>query len=75
MKYLSTRDSKKNLSYNQILLEGLSEDGGLFVPEKLPKFSFSELLEMSKLDYYELASKIINKFSGDDEDIKQLKEI
>ncbi len=75
MKYLSTRGSQKNLSYNEILLEGLSIDGGLFIPEKLPKFSLSELLEMSKLDYYELASKIIHKFTGDDADIKQLKEI
>ena len=75
MKYLSTRGSQKNLSYNEILLEGLSIDGGLFIPEKLPKVSLSELLEMSKLDYYELASKIIYKFTGDDADIKQLKEI
>ena len=75
MKYLSTRGFQKNLSYNEILLEGLSVDGGLFIPEKLPKVSLSELLEMSKLNYYELASKIIHKFTGDDADIKQLKEI
>ena len=50
MKYLSTRGSQKNLSYNEVLLQGLSHDGGLFVPINWPIFSIDELNEMSKLD-------------------------
>jgi len=73
MKYLSTRDSQKNLSYNEVLLQGLSNDGGLFVPINWPIFSFNELKEISKLGYSDLASRIIDKFSSEDISYSNLK--
>ena len=75
MKYLSTRGSQKNLSYNEVLLQGLSHDGGLFVPINWPIFSLNELKEMSKLDYSDLASRIIDKFSGEDISFSNLKKM
>ena len=34
--YNSTRDSKVRVTASQAILQGLSEDGGLFVPEAVP---------------------------------------
>tara|TARA_B100001996_G_scaffold129557_1_gene98417 strand:- start:565 stop:1974 length:1410 start_codon:yes stop_codon:yes gene_type:complete len=75
MKYLSTRGSQNNLSYDQVLLQGLANDGGLFVPSSWPKFSIDELQDMSKLDYSELACRIINKFTNDNISLSNLNKI
>ena len=64
MKYSSTRGLQKNLSYNDVLLQGLARDGGLFVPNELPVFTNDELKKMSNLEYTELAAFIINQFSS-----------
>ena len=66
MKYFSTRNNSKNLNYNDVLIQGLSEEGGLFVPKIFPKFSKIELKKLSKLSYSQLATEIISKFTGDD---------
>ena len=64
MKYSSTRGLQQNLSYNEVLLQGLARDGGLFVPNELPVFTNDELKKMSNLEYTELAAFIINQFSS-----------
>ena len=60
--YLSTRGGQSSLQYEDVLLSGLSRDGGLFMPEEWPTFSHSELNEMKKLSYSELAAKIMTPF-------------
>ena len=75
MKYLSTRGSQNNLSYDQVLLQGLAKDGGLFVPSSWPEFPINELKEMSKLDYAEIACRIINKFTNENISFDKLSEI
>lgn len=37
MKYISTRDSSIQLSASQAILQGISPEGGLFVPESFPQ--------------------------------------
>ena len=64
MKYSSTRGLQQNLSYNEVLLQGLARDGGLFIPNELPVFTNDELKKMSNLEYTELAAFIINQFSS-----------
>ena len=46
IKYSSTRGGETSLSYEDVLLSGLARDGGLFMPEEWPHFSFSELEDM-----------------------------
>jgi len=60
--YLSTRGGQSSLQYEDVLLSGLARDGGLFMPEEWPAFSHSELNEMKKLSYSELAAKIMTPF-------------
>ena len=65
MNYISTRNNSKKVSFEHVFLKGLSEDGGLFIPEKLIKFDHKKLENLSNLGYRELALKIIKLFTGD----------
>ncbi len=65
MKYISTRDNTKEYNFEQVFLKGLADDGGLYVPKSLKKYSKEELLELKNLNYNELSTEIINLFSVD----------
>ncbi len=64
MLYNSTRDKSIHLTASEAVLKGLSDDGGLFVPEVLPKLDRS-LTELSKLDYNGLAYEVMKLFLDD----------
>ena len=65
MKYISTRNNLKEYSFEQVFIKGLADDGGLFIPKSLKKFSSEQLQSMSKLSYQDLAKKILSPFIGD----------
>lgn len=65
MKYISTRGQAPALNFEEVLLTGLAEDGGLYVPESLPKFSEEEIASWGGLSYPDLAFKIIQPFVSD----------
>tara|TARA_B110000503_G_scaffold48147_1_gene78382 strand:- start:1061 stop:2449 length:1389 start_codon:yes stop_codon:yes gene_type:complete len=62
MRYISTRGQAPSLSFEDVLLTGLASDGGLYVPETLPQFSPQEIASWSKLNYADLAHKILLPF-------------
>ena len=63
--YRSTRDHHATpFSASQAVLQGLSPDGGLFVPDHLPQLNL-ELMDLPKLTYQELALKILQPFFSD----------
>ena len=64
MKYISTRDRSKNFEFSEVFIKGLADDGGLFIPETLHKYTESEISEFKELSYSELAKKIIHPFIG-----------
>ena len=65
MKYISTRDNAKEYSFEQVFIKGLADDGGLFIPKKVKKFSTEQLNALSDLSYQDLAKEIIYPFIGD----------
>ena len=65
MKYISTRDSSKEYSFEEVFIKGLADDGGLFIPKALKKYSKEELKTLNTLNYQDLAKKIIFPFIGD----------
>ncbi len=65
MKYLSTRDDSLSKSFNEILFQGLSKDGGLFLPHEWPRIDLDKL---SNKTYQEVATEIIYPFTKDDID-------
>jgi threonine synthase len=65
MKYISTRDNSKEYSFEQVFIKGLADEGGLFIPKNIKKYSAWELELLSRLSYQDLAKKIIYPFIGD----------
>jgi threonine synthase len=63
IRYISTRGQAGRRSFEDVLLAGLAEDGGLFVPESWPSFSSSELRAMRGLDYPTLAARVLAPFT------------
>lgn len=64
MKYVSTRGSAPVLDFEDAILTGLATDGGLYVPESLPRFDAEEIASWSQLDYPELAFRVMYPFLG-----------
>ncbi|MDE7311924.1 MAG: threonine synthase [Eubacterium sp.] len=62
--YASTRDTNVKVTASQAVLKGLSEDGGLFVPEKIPALDVS-LKELSGMTYQETAYAVMKLFLTD----------
>ncbi|WP_203142512.1 threonine synthase [Marinobacter mangrovi] len=62
MRYISTRGSAPSLGFEDVLLTGLATDGGLYVPESLPKFSLEEIRSWRGLSYSDLAFKVMFPF-------------
>ncbi|MCG4274029.1 threonine synthase [Acetobacter senegalensis] len=75
MRYISTRGKAPALSFSDVLLAGLAEDGGLYLPETWPSFSLSEWQAMRGLPYPELAARVLAPFVGDDIDETTLRRL
>ena len=71
MQYTSTRQRLNNVTPTKAILQGISEDGGLFVPCEMPKMDFS-LEELSTWSYQEIAYRVMRLFFDEmkDEDLK-----
>ena len=71
MKYFSTRGKAETVSSAQAILQGIAEDGGLFVPTEIPKVDANFLQELVGLSYAERAKKILGLYLTDytDEEI------
>ena len=65
MNYLSTRDKSLNFNFKDIFLRGLAPDGGLFLPSEIRHYNKSELENLSKLSYSDLAVEILLNFCSD----------
>ena len=71
MHYTSTRQKLDNITATKAILQGISTEGGLFVPTSVPKMDFS-LEELSTWSYQEVAYRVMRLFFDDikDEDLK-----
>ena len=49
MEYISTRNSSKTFNFKEVFIKGLADDGGLFIPKSLNKFSEAEIDSFKKL--------------------------
>ena len=71
MRFISTRGGEENISSSQAIINGISKDGGLYVPVSFPKI-FEKLKSKTSLTYEEIAFKIIKEYFTDfnDDEIK-----
>lgn len=60
MKYISSRDKSISITWSQAVLQGISVDGGLFVPESFPKVE--NLKSLVNMNYKQLANIVMSQF-------------
>jgi threonine synthase len=65
MKYISTRGEISPVSFQEAVMMGLATDGGLLLPEVLPKVDADTLNSWEKLSFQQLAFKIFQLFISD----------
>jgi threonine synthase len=65
MRYVSTRGQAPVRDFAGVLLAGLAEDGGLYVPEAWPHFTASDWRALRGLPYPSLAARVMQVFVGD----------
>ncbi len=63
---MSTRGGVKGLSFEEAIMMGLAEDGGLLIPERMPELYGRDLKSLSSLSYSKLAFEIMSKFIGNE---------
>ncbi|WP_455478590.1 threonine synthase [Bartonella sp. B10] len=62
MKYISTRGEAPALGFTETIMAGLASDGGLYLPEKFPQFSFDALRSLRGQSYASIAKTILWPF-------------
>ena len=60
--YLSTKGGIAPVDFESAVLQGFAADGGLFVPDRIPRLSTTTLKQWSTLGYVDLAFKILSLF-------------
>lgn len=65
MFYTSTRDKSIKVTASQAIARGISEEGGLFVPCELPKFSLEKINSMVSMSYIDRAKTVLKEFLTD----------
>ena len=62
IKYISTTGGISPVGFDEAVLQGFAEDGGLFVPEIIPTITAKQLQQWSTLNYTSLAYEILSLF-------------
>jgi len=73
MRYISTRGEAAPRGFEDVLLAGLAEDGGLFLPETWPTLTPDEWRGLRGLPYAELSARLIHRFVGDALTLEELR--
>lgn len=65
MFYTSTRDKSIKVTAAQAIAQGISEEGGLFVPCELPQFNLEKVSSMVNMSYIDRAKTVLKEFLTD----------
>ena len=65
MFYKSTRNSSIRVESAAAIAKGISEEGGLFVPETIPSISMDELKSLAGMNYAQRAAFVFSKYLTD----------
>ncbi len=68
MIYTSTRGEAPDLGFCDVVLAGLAQDGGLYLPTSWPTVSTDEMRRWQSLSYADLATEVLLHFVGDEID-------
>ena len=72
MIYRSTRNNNVEVTSAEAIAQGISVDGGLFIPDEIPAITLDEIKKLSTMKYNERAAYIFAKYLTDftDEEIR-----
>jgi threonine synthase len=65
MRFISTRGQSPALGFSDAVATGLAPDGGLYLPESLPRFTAADLARFEPLSYPELCFEFLSRFATD----------
>ena len=65
MLYNSTQDNNKVVSSAQAIAQGISEEGGLFVPQSFPQLDSSDFNNMLSMSYQDRAKEVFKRYLTD----------
>ena len=65
MRYVSTRGGAEAVPAAAAILAGLAPDGGLYLPEAMPRLETAEIAALAPLSYPERAARILHPFLPD----------
>ncbi|VBB08676.1 threonine synthase n terminus [Lucifera butyrica] len=63
--YISTRGGKDSFSASMVIKKGISVDGGLFVPNRVPSFGSNFVAQLVPMDYCRRAVAVLQPFLDD----------
>jgi threonine synthase len=66
IKYYSTNRRSPEVSFREALLGGLAPDGGLYLPDSFPRIEKVEMESFAAMQYYEIASAVLEKLIGNE---------
>ena len=75
MNYHSLKDPHVKASFGEALLASLAPDGGLWMPDSLPRFNTDELATLGAMSFGDCAAKLARHFVDDsfsDDDLKDI---
>ena len=62
MKYVSTREGKTGITASQAIVRGLAPDGGLYVPDEMPRIGLDFIRGLCGMDYRDRAVAVLRLF-------------
>ncbi|MBR1423878.1 MAG: threonine synthase [Ruminococcus sp.] len=65
MNYRSTRNNEVKVESAQAIAQGISEDGGLFVPDSIPAITNEDIAALGDMSYRDRALFVFSKFLTD----------
>ncbi|MDD6620561.1 MAG: threonine synthase [Eubacteriales bacterium] len=65
MLYTSTRDKSIKVKSAQAIAQGISAEGGLFVPCEIPQFSIDKISSMVSMSYIDRAKTVLKEYLTD----------
>lgn len=65
MRYCSTRNNKEYIESAEAIIRGIAPDGGLYIPESIPKFTDDDIRTIMQADYKKTALVVLSKYLTD----------
>ena len=75
MKYYSTNNKNYRVTFQEAVVKGLSPDGGLFMPEFIPKLNNSFINSLTNLSLQDIGFEVAENFIGNEIPSNKLRQI